>query len=452
MGRGFISSAFSFALFIFCFNSFALAHFSQELSYKPKAEYFEVEGGVESFYNRSENQSVVRLGFQGERALGNLKFFGEGTVLLQSFETEQFFWTLPEFYIQKNIGQNGQIFFGRKILNFSDNQILLPAGFWNNAWDFRKDLPREEGMLGITYEWQARDWGFSVFASPVAVPKLTSHQEFSDDGDVLPLTPWFGGVPNEVSVSGSQFPLRYTLGEIDYVDIAFSPQIAGSLWKKWSRSQIRFNYSYGPSKDLDLGLSFLVDATQENLPVDLVIEPSVAYVHKFGLEYEVLFNSRSSIFLNASGQYRPQELNIDQDRSNIGTSSGMFAFLGYKYDVGPLSSNVFVYLGNTVDTLSNGELDQVVLDALEVHPRFQRGIGVESSFKLSNKMRIQSLVYFDQEDAGAFGKLELERRVSSNLFLTLGAGFVEVFSQDSTGFYRDFSQNDQIYSRMNYVF
>ena len=100
---------------------------------------------------------------------------------------------------------------------------------------------------------------------------------------------------------------------------------------------------------------------------------------------------------------------------------------------------------------ANGELGPVLLDSLSSPFRYNRGLGLNFDVQLSGKSFVSLYGYQDFLAEGVLGSLSYNLQYNK-LNLRAGISFVEALSSESTGFYRDFRENDSFHVGASYVF
>lgn len=392
----------------------------------------------------TRTDGAVKNGFVLD-AFGLLKVQGEGASS----------YSLRELYYTGNLFSKIQYSIGRKITKWSHLESYLPTGFWNNSWDFNKSMPVEEGLFGGFIDLKiSKRSKLKLFASPISVPKMTLHYKFNDDGSVGAHTPWFSPPPEEVEYQGGVFVTRYSLN-LDIPALVLQPQIGGTY--DWGGHKIfmKVSYLYGPSKDVDMAIDFGVKVVDEDLPVEIEVTPSATYVHKGSFELGRAWTKNIKTVVSLSYKARAEGLFSDTTnrRSYIGFTSGAVYQIAHEMTFFKERFKTVVhFVENTeIQNVSNGELDEFLLDFLSVPFRYRRGGGLKFNCQITSKLQGKFYGYYDVKSKGVMGDVKLSTKWNK-VSLTAGLNFIEALNADSQGFYKDFRKNDSYYMGVSYVF
>lgn len=431
--------------------SISFAQSSSYLNFGMKELSLSAGIDYQSYYNSGVSTSSFSLGLNANERAFKLSSFA----VLQNREglkeNLNFTWSIQEAYYQLGLKNGDQIKLGRAFFNESEHGELELSGFWNNSWDFRKDDPLQEGLIGAFFEKEInKNFSFKAFASVIAVPKITEHYGFDDEGGLVATTPWFAPPPDRINYSGENYSVNYFLDDIDYIDLAVQPQFGLTTKIVDESMTYNFLYLYAPSKELDLGLSFLVNAATPEVPIDLTISPERAYMHKLGFEGVKKWSESSRTTLSVSAQIRQNELPLEENLSWIGVDDGVYSFLAHQFKVLNAKAKIFATL-STLSMDSNGELDSILRDSLSINYRFSNGVGGQLSRSFGSKFNLNLLSYYDAKNEGALFRLSMQTR-RRRLNAEVGVSFIEALNASTTGFYKDYRENDQIYTRFSYVF
>jgi hypothetical protein len=365
----------------------------------------------------------------------------------ETFSVRELYYTTEFFSTNLHIG--------RRIHEWTKEEDLKPTGFWNNAWDFNKSDPQLEGNIGLFIEKNFNSKNkLNVFISPLSLPKFVSHNEIRQQGDVVGNTPWSLTPPNQVDYSGLNLPVNYALDEIDYVDLISALQVGASYDYEGDTAFFKSSYLFGPSKDLDMGLDFILDSTDQSTPVEISILPQSYNVHRLGLDFGFKWSSQSVTGLSVNHRERERGLIDDPRQSFIGLSSGSVFQLYHKESLmkDKVRLTAFINENTQITNQSNGELGELLESYLSVPFRFVRGGGLKIESLLSDKAEIFVMAYYDVEQEGVLARLRIESNFIKRFKAQIGFDVVEALNDQAEGFYRDFRENDFIYGGVSYVF
>ncbi len=405
----------------------------------------------QSYYNSGVTTSGLGFNFNYTSSQFEFKSFG---VLQKQEGLESDFnlaFSVPELFYKIRVLNNSDLKLGRVLFDASkEHRDLELSGFWNNSWDYRKDDPIQEGLFGLFLERKRKNYDLQVFASFISVPKLVQHYDFNNEGGVENTTPWFALPPERITYSGNQYDVKYILEDLDYAALILKPQVGLSTRFNLGDYSTRLSYLYSTSREVDLGLSFLVDASTPSTPIELSIRPETVYFHKANLELTRAWGLSSKTTLSVATQVRQNDLPNEENFSWIGQDSGAYGFLAHEMKLLGFDAKAFLTL-SSLSMSSTGELDNVLEDSLSVNYRFSNGTGLSLKKRLNSKLNLNMLGYVDAKHEGALGRLSISA-INKVFSAELGLSFIEAFSGNSTGFYKDFRENDQIFTRVSYVF
>ena len=361
--------------------------------------------------------------------------------------------SIKEAYYTKEL-LDLKFYIGRRLHEWTKEEDLKPTGFWNNAWDFNKSDPQLEGNIGVFVEKNISEKSrLNVFVSPVSLPKFVSHNEIRQRGDVVANTPWSLAPPNEVEYAGLNLPVTYALDEIDYVDLVSAVQMGASFDFESQANFLKISYLYGPSKDLDMGLDFILDSSTQTTPVEISILPQSYNVHRIGLDFGFKWSEASLTGFSFNHRERVMDITEDLRQSFIGLSSGSVfqVYHKQKFFKERLTLTSFLNENTQIQNQTNGELGQLLESYLSVPFRFVRGGGLKLNSLIGRSVNVFAMAYYDVELEGFLGRLRLESRLIKRLKAHIGIDTVEALNNDSRGFYKDFRENDFIYAGVTYA-
>jgi len=456
--------ALLFTVLFTCGFSSHAAEYTPLLGYdsKKQIEQSRVDTGLlhVNHYNADFNQSFYSVGLKTEKKVLGGRFKAAGFGLLQVEGDGSSTFSVKNLYYTQKISGSGQtsIDIGRKLAEWSYDERFKPAGFWNNAWDYSKAFPEQEGLFGAFINFKPSETTKAfVFASPLSVPKWVSHYDFDDEGGIDVKTPWFNLPPARVTSSGVTYDTRYFL-EADLAEIVLNPQVGFSLDYKSKTTGVfsKISYLYGPDRDVDLAINFKLRLNDPSVPVDLTITPEVSNVHRVGTEVGYSWSKKANTVVTANFKLRDSKLStddIDGEQSYIGLSSGgVFQVIHSQILLKERLKLTAHFTENTKMTSnSNGELGSVLLDSLSSAFRYKRGVGMNLDVQLGNRSHVSLYGYQDFLSNGAMGSLAYNLHYKK-VNLRAGLSFVEALSSESTGFYRDFRKNDSYHVGASYVF
>lgn len=414
-------------------------------------------------YNADFDQSFYSVGLKTDRKLLGGSFKAEGFGLLQVEGDGSSTFSVKNLYYTNKMTRETSIDIGRKVADWSYDERFKPAAFWNNAWDYSKAFPELEGLFGAFVNFRpSKETKAFFFISPVSIPKWVSHYDFDDQGGINTKTPWFNLPPAQVTSAGTTYDTRYFL-DADIAEIVLNPQVGFSLdyksrafESKKSGLFSKLSYLYGPDRDVDLAINFKLRPSDPSVPVDLTITPEVSNVHRVGTELGYKWSAKSQTIVSANFKLRDKELStddIDGEQSYIGLSSGgVFQVLHSQVMFRERVKMTTHFTENTkISSDANGELGPILLDSLSSPFRYKRGLGVNFDVQVGNKSHVSVYGYQDFISEGILGSLAYNLQYKK-LNLRAGISFVEALSSKSTGFYKDYRENDSYHVGASYVF
>ena len=230
--------------------------------------------------------------------------------------------------------------------------------------------------------------------------------------------------------------------------------MGGSFDYSGDKTFFKTSYLFGPSKDLDMGLDFILDSSDQTTPVEISVIPERYNIHRIGVDFGYKWSKESETGFSVNHRERANDISEELRESFIGLSSGSVFQLYHKEALmkGRVMVTAFLNENTQIQNQTNGELGDLLQEYLSVPFRFIRGGGFKLNSALSYSIDLFAMAYYDVESDGFFGRLKLESNYFKRLNAYIGVDIVEALSEESSGFYRDFRQNDFVYAGLSYVF
>jgi len=374
-------------------------------------------------------------------------WFSEQTKGLQTF-------SIREAYYKTSL-KGVKLFFGRRLHEWTKEELLKPTGLWSNSWDFNKSAPILEGSTGLFIEKSFNKKNkINFFVSALSIPKLVEHNEVLSDGSVVNSTPWATSPPQKVEYNGSSLPINYALDDINYIELVQAFQLGATYDYESDSSFFKVSYLFAPSKDLDLGLDFVLDSSTESTPVEITIDPVSYNIHRLALDFGFKWNKSSLTGFSFNHRQRADEIINDLRQSFIGLGSGSIFQVYHKESLfnNRLQLSAFFTENTQINNITNGELGELLQSFLSASFRYVRGGGLGLDYNLTTALKVFSSLYYDIKSEGLLGSLKFESSFNKSFKAHVGLDLVEALSAQSTGFYRDFRRNDFVYGGLSYAF
>lgn len=365
-------------------------------------------------------------------------------------DAEAFFFSVPLAYLRYDLGidgENGELYVGRALLDWSKLDSTWGFGRINNRMNFDFFEPGEEGLTGLQYNVKYKRLLISAFASYLYIPELNPGQKYDKDkGTIECNNPWCRGVPARDEDTG--FRIVYDIDMPDYSDIILNYSVGLNLGYDFSIGRIKGFYLRKPENQITVSANIQAEVVDSETIIDAQIIPKIYYHDVLGANIEFDINKHLMIY----GSY----ISFDPDSQPEGSEKVFqylkrktlkkkeeYAGLGTVYS----NNNYFVKI-NYIARISEYEID---VDTLVEYPRWNQAINLNYTSKLSEKLGIEFDIKFDMLTADRLGMLKLNYALSSNL--QTGAG-VKVIGEDSDeeSYWSAFSNNDMAYVTLSYTF
>ncbi len=398
--------------------------------------------------------------------VGN-KYFGEvdlsynsknGGDLEQKYEfksrindQEQLQFSLPETYVKFRLGQNSEVYAGRKILPWSSLDSTWGFGKLNNRINFDGFEPGQEGLTGATVNFNF-DSGFKVsfFGTGIYVPELNPGTKINEgDGTIECQNAWCKAPDAGADTNSDGVPdkdIFYSVEMPDIADVVF--RYAGGVNLGFENQNHKFNgfFIRKPENNFSLSVEVSFDAAEDIVNAD--VTPQFFYHNVSGAEYALKAIKNVELYANY--------LRIDPD-NNPDNTEPLIVYTGIKPNkkfeeyVGSgarYSNRDFAASFNYVARISEYDVSE---DTLVEYPRWNQAVNLNISTKLSRKLALGFDYKYDMLTEDRLTMLKANYQFRPNMVISAGANIIGS-DDDADSYWSDFVNNDTVYSSFKYIF
>lgn len=360
-----------------------------------------------------------------------------------------------EFYVDLPIAEEQSLSIGRKRDNWSDLDARWELGIWEPLFKWNPLSPDRQGLLGVFWDVDKKDFGISLFASPLYLPDEGPSFEI-ENGQFVNGNPWFQRPPDTLRLFNETARIQYRFEKPNESQIVLQRSFGGKL-RLGDPQALRFqlSYMYKPANQLALGYDGVLDIPTNSGIVDL--QPAVFYHSLTGadLSYKLgHFRFGTSVTID-----RPSQSKIFEDKwthpvfedATLWSNFIEFEMRSFKTYLQRLD----ITGGRTRE---EGDLASPNRRAMMVRYRFYQAteVGLVGQYAFSRHRRLTSGISMARSDQNDFslvkfnGKLKLSQlwALYSELQL-ISAG---PLTQENQNEIAQFANNDRFLVGVIYVF
>lgn len=180
-----------------------------------------------------------------------------------------------ELYVQLPVAEEQSFTMGRKKLNWNDLDARWDLGVWEPVFKWNPLSPQRQGLVGLFWELERKNYGLTLFASPLYLPDEGPSFEI-DNGEFVSGNPWFHRPPDSIHIFNETTKIEYNLQKPKESEVILQRSYGGKI-RLGSADSLMFQVSqiYKPSNQLALGYDGVLDIPRDRGVVDL--QPQVFY-------------------------------------------------------------------------------------------------------------------------------------------------------------------------------
>lgn len=363
-------------------------------------------------------------------------------------DADAFMFSVTEAYTRFELAK-GELFIGRKLLDWSDLDANWGFGRINNRTNFDFFEPGAEGLTGALYNTRIGNFLISGFASYVYIPELNPGQKYDKDkGTITCNNPWCRPVPADNSDTGTTYRIAYDLNMPEISDIVFNYSAGLNLGYDFGKAQVKGFYMRKPENQISVSASINLNTDGDEAFLDAQLFPEIYYHDVVGANLDVDVSDNFVI----SGSY----ISYDPESQPEGTEQ----ILRYLKRKTLKKKEEYVGLGgvytkskyqaklNYIARVSEFEVEQ---DKLVEYPRWNQAVHASFVSKVTAKLGLGLDLKYDMLTEDRLGMVKVNYAFRENV--QVGAG-VSVIGENSEkeSYWSEFSNNDSVYGSLKYIF
>ena len=187
---------------------------------------------------------------------------------------------LRELYYTFDIGEQSNIYVGRRLQNWSAIDTIWNMGVMQPQFTWNRLSPQNQGLTGFFWEKGFGNFEITTFASPVYIPDQGASYEIKD-GQFQSGNPFFHAPPQNVKFQGQLLPIDYDIHRPETNDVVFQSNYGLQLkYGDTSGFYIKSAALRKPSNQLALGYKGILVTTR----VRVDVTPKTYYENDYSLD------------------------------------------------------------------------------------------------------------------------------------------------------------------------
>jgi hypothetical protein len=361
---------------------------------------------------------------------------------------------ISEFYVQTKQSDSETFFIGRKKMLWSELDARWELGVWEPLFKWNPLAPERQGLSGIFWQTEGKQYSFTLFASPLYIPSQGPSFEI-EDGDFVKGNPWFHQPPQSVRIWDEATQMQYNMNQPNTTEIVVQNSYGAKIAVGDPNGlKAQLSYIYKPDNTLAVGYQGSLDLS--TLKGNVELRPQVFYHSLTGgdLTYKT---GRMRMGISTIWDRPTKEKIIDEpDWTQPVFEDALLVSPFVEWDNGNWALNIMrldIYGGKVKEVgadLANEPLTNL-------YPFYEANqISLLNNFNLGKARRLLSKVSFMQSDKNDFQLFRVNTRLRlSGLWSFFGelqmlkAGPT---SKDNQNDLAQFANNDRLMLGAAYVF
>ncbi len=406
--------------------------------------------------NQNETVDWFGLGLNKAYEKGPSSFSYDADLRFYIKESNWFNFSLQEVYGHPDWFEGLDFEFGRKIVDWNQNEKYWLLGYLNARQSFTLLSEDEEGLTGLFFKKEANNWSFEGMLSYLFIPQINPNINF-EDGNVDSHSEWSRLPPKYTVLSNSTVPIYYKLKKLDYSKILFNKSLGGNIKYKWNSGSVGFTALYKPESQLRANAEAYYDSIVLNKVV-VEADPTVNHHAYLGLQIEQRFGDYHSRFglthvdPNAKLGKDIPLFNINNSRktftSDYFSISPRYEKETYSHFTSWVNRDFYSVAFNYIHLLTKNvrKGDDFFSDSV----KWKRALGFTLSLKLTEKWFWLGDIKFDLNRQDNILKSEMGYRVSPSFKVNVGLEVLKAPLESSYWSY--YRANDLMYASLAYIF
>lgn len=338
-----------------------------------------------------------------------------------------------------------ELTYGRQVLKWSNIDATWGFGFLNNRVNFDGFEPGQEGLMGVSWKTKVGTTNIHVFGSTVYVPELNPALDIDNEqGTISSGNPW-AKVPAATTsaIGDTEDRIIYNVNMPKISEVVLRGSAGIELSRKLSG---RVNWSgffmVKPENKLSTELGLVVDDN-----INITINPRVFYHNVMGTTFTYTKNSYlAHIGLLSSQPYKTAEGDEEIYR--------YAKFETAKIDETYFSAGIKRNTDRTkwsINYLARISSYDKKADLLAQNPRWSQAINLRLERQFNKDFMGLFDVKYDTLTADRLVMFRTDYRMTDNSLISLGVNMIGVDDSENS-FWKDFKNNDSVYTSLRYRF
>jgi len=389
------------------------------------------------------------LEFDGQYSSLPKKGFGyHGDLYVQRNDTGLISGSLREAYLRYKNG-NGTLFVGRKIHAWSFTDSYWGIGTTNNRENIDFYRPGQEGLTGLSYQWNNKRFGFTAFASYINIPELNPNTDIDAENRTIgsrnPFGRNFPGTTTALN-PGQVTPIFYDVEELDIASIVFNYSVGLSARVKGKNWLLKGFILRKPENTTSTSGRFIADVQENASSIEVSARAEVFYHTVLGGDLQYAVNRRTKLYASLLHIVPDEE---SQDGSNSGeleelsrlTSIQVGKKIQTYASVGGIHAARRYKLG--LHYLARVSEFDVEGDSTVSFPRWSQAVSVDGEWLVGRRWRLKGNVKVDTIEQSRIFSVSVGYKYNANLRFVFGVDGIGADEENS--FWSQFQNNDAVY-------
>lgn len=436
----------------------ALAVSTNTISTTVSNYYRYINSDLKGSVSFQANQFSSDIGqVQGNRFFGDLELDYNGTtesnfnnifkLAARYNDSNQLMYSIEEMKFAYKFGSS-KVAVGRMILNWGELDQNWGLGKINNRKNFDSFEPGQEGLTGFLYEKHA-DNGFKVssFLSILYAPELNPGMNYDNDkGSVQCLNPWCKAPASSAPIEdGIETPIFYNVNEPEISDVVFRYTAGLRLGYETEKFSVSSFALRKPENQISLTAEVQYEIDNGRAFAD--ITPQFYYHDVIGADinvrpfsnvmlYASILSVSPSKFPDGDVPYieytgiKPEKRNEDY----VGT--------GIIFDDGEIKTGV-----NYIARISDFDKNN---DILAEYPRWNQAWHTYVNAHITRKLSLGFDLKYDMLTDDRLSMYRVNYELRPNTIFSAGVNIIGTGKSES--YWKDFTNNDSVFSSLKYTF
>ena len=355
-------------------------------------------------------------------------------------------YSVQEAYVSGKLSDKDFIKFGRHVIDWSILDSSWGFGKINNRRNFNFFEPGYEGLTGLSYEHKGSNgMRYKVFASGLYIPEVNPPYDINKSNKTIKCrSPWCDAPATSTTVDGDVKPIEYSVKYPSISDVIFRYSFGFNIG--WENQHWSFDNFYlrKPENNLTTEVTVALDPFRDVVKANIdpqvyyqdIVGSSLKYRNEDLLMYVSTFASRPSSFPDGDRQATEwteiKTAKVREDYAGAGIQQVNADFgmgLSYVARLSPFNRN-------------KAQLAQ--------DPRWNQALNVFMT-KNFGKLTLSGDAKYDMLTFDRLVMLRAAYNLTKSFMVNLGMNMIGTPS-DGESYWSPYTNNDQVYAGLRYVF